>query len=59
MAARRLLAYSVSPTVLISGRLRPEIKVAFIPGLRYMSMFAGGSARAIVDSTATGALSDP
>jgi hypothetical protein len=46
-------------TVLISGRLRPETKVVLIPGLRDILMFAGGSAQAIVNSTATRGLPDP
>ena len=42
----RVLGVTVRPaTVLISGRLRPAIKVAFLAGPRYILTFAGSSAR--------------
>src|SRR5690348_3371747 len=41
----RVLGVTARPTtVLISGRLRPEIKVVFILVLLYISMFAGAGA---------------
>ena len=57
-AFSRTRGHARPTTVLISGRLRPEIKVVFILVLLYMSMFADADARPIVDSTATRALSD-